>query len=85
MGLFRKIAESNDLVTGMTSRLGIDMAERMMRNPERETSLVRSMAMACMGCNGHLSCALLQADSDHLDAAPAFCRNRETLAALQAA
>lgn len=84
MGLFRRFAQSSDLVGGMADRLGIDMNARMMRDAEYEAPRFRSMVLRCADCSGHADCAALQADHAHLEAAPDYCRNKATLAAMRA-
>lgn len=84
MGIFRKFAQSADLVGGMACRLGIDMSERMMRDPEFEAPRFRSMVLRCADCHGQADCAVLQAAQDALDSAPDYCRNKATLEAIRA-
>lgn len=85
MGLLTRIAQGTDLVTGMAGRLNIALDDRLLHDPEQEALRLRGMILRCAGCREKPACAALQTGSAQLDAAPAYCRNRDTLAAMQAA
>lgn len=77
MGLFSKLGNSTDLVGGLSKRLGTDLRGPMMRNPEQAAREYRSMVLRCANCTDQVDCAERQAKSDHLDAAPDYCLNKE--------
>ncbi|TNF64107.1 MAG: adenylosuccinate lyase [Rhodobacteraceae bacterium] len=77
MGLFRKLAGSADLVSGMAQRLGADMQDQIMSDPEAGARRFAAMVYRCAGCTDQDGCAALQAENDRLDHAPAYCRNAD--------
>ena len=85
MGFLSRIAQSADLVTGMADRLDIALDDRLLHHTEQESYRLRGMIMRCAGCTEKSACATLQNGTTHLDAAPAYCRNRDALAAMQVA
>ncbi|MFY9209595.1 MAG: DUF6455 family protein [Aestuariivita sp.] len=79
MGWISKIANSADLASGMMERLGSDFAQDIINNPETGTRKYASVVMRCSGCSDQDGCAKLQAENDHLDHAPSYCRNADVL------
>lgn len=77
MGLIKKLETSSDLVNGMADRLGIDMGEIIARDPEQEGPKLMRAIMRCSHCEDQGGCTRLQAEHDHLDAAPDYCQNKE--------
>ncbi len=77
MGFFSKLGNSADLVTGLSERLGIDLRGPMLRNPDQAASDYRSMVLRCSACTDQVDCAERQAKSDHFDAAPEYCMNKD--------
>lgn len=82
MGYFSKFWYSSDLVKGMASRLGVDLAEAIAADPEFETARYREAAMRCAACGHTQACRMTQNASVELAAAPAFCRNTQLFARL---
>ncbi len=76
MGFFHRLNRSADLVTGMADRRGVDFSARIMRNPDAGTESFRALMMRCSACSDQDGCAELQANCDHLDAAPDYCCNK---------
>ncbi len=66
---FEKFNRSADLVKGMAQRTGHDLTD------PKEASQFKQMVMACAACSDQAACTRLQAETDTLDAAPAYCRN----------
>ena len=79
MALFQKMSESVQLVSGMASRLDIDLSDRIAANPETATRSFAAMVMRCAHCSDHAACARMQEENPMLDAAPAYCRNGDVL------
>ena len=79
MGWISKIAKSADLASGMMDRLGSDFPHKVMTNPETNTHKYAGIVFRCAGCSDQESCAKLQAENDHLDHAPSYCRNAHLL------
>ena len=79
MGLISKLAGSADLVNGMADRVGLDLGEAVMRNPELVGPQYREMVVRCSTCTDQDACTQLQKSCDHLDAAPAYCRNKDIM------
>ncbi|KUJ80716.1 hypothetical protein AVO45_06700 [Ruegeria marisrubri] len=82
MKLFSKLTSHTDLVTGMASRLGADLGEMILRNPDTEAAHYRSMVMKCTGCRNPEGCKSLLEANDRLDEAPNYCVNKADLEAL---
>jgi hypothetical protein len=82
MGFLARLNESGTLMEGMADRLGVDLRDGMDTSPEIAAATYRKMMLACAGCSEHAACADLQAQTSHLDEAPAYCRNRERFAAV---
>ncbi len=76
MGFLKKMARSADLANGMADRRDLDLAERILRNPDTAGVELSRMIMRCAGCSDQDGCEKLQACSSHLDAAPDYCRNK---------
>lgn len=85
MKLFSKLASHTDLVNGMATRLGADLGEMILRNPDTEAAHYRSMVMKCTGCRDPEGCRSLLEANDHLSEAPDYCVNKATLEALREA
>ena len=81
MGWIRKIADSADLAAGMMDRLDSDFATNILEHPETGAQVYASVVFRCAGCSDQAACAQLQAQTDHLDHAPAYCRNATLLEA----
>ncbi|WP_050929989.1 DUF6455 family protein [Aestuariivita boseongensis] len=79
MGWISKIAKSADLASGMMDRLGSELMEDLMRNPETSTHRLAGVVFRCAGCSDQDGCAKLQAENAHLDHAPSYCRNKGLL------
>ncbi len=79
MGIFAKLFQSTDLVKGMADRLGSNLSDALLRDPENQAPKFRSMVMRCSSCTDQAACADLQARCDHLEEAPDYCRNKYTL------
>ncbi|MCE8001014.1 MAG: adenylosuccinate lyase [Rhodobiaceae bacterium] len=79
MGWITKIAKSADLASGMMERLGSDFATDILEHPETGAQTYASVVFRCAGCSDQAGCARLQAEVDHLDHAPAYCRNAALL------
>lgn len=77
MGFLNRIDRSAELVTGMAERLDHSLADRIAADPETYGPAFRKMVLSCTGCRDQAECARLQAENRHLDAAPAYCRNRQ--------
>lgn len=85
MGLFSRIGRSTDLVSGMADRLDVTLLSvDDTINPEGVARGFRQAVFRCASCAHHGECAELQAANAHLDEAPAFCRNADLMASLQA-
>lgn len=69
---FEKLNSSADLVKGMAARTGHDLTD-----PAHATQF-KHMVMACSTCTDQAACTRLQAETETLDAAPAYCRNAAT-------
>ncbi len=69
MFAFKSLDKSADLVRGMADRTDTDLSTPLA------VSQFRQMVLACSGCTDQDGCAKLQAENDHLDAAPGYCRN----------
>ena len=79
MGWMTRMARSADLASGMMDRLGSSFAQDILREPETATRQYAGMIFRCAGCRDQEDCARLQAANDHLDQAPAYCRNKDLL------
>ena len=79
MGLFNKLANSADLVSGMAERTGTDLSAAILANPETAARQFAAMVYRCSACTEQDACSHLQAEHDHLDQPPAYCRNRAAL------
>jgi hypothetical protein len=79
MTLFDRLSESARLVSGMTSRLDIDLADRIAASPETAGRTFAAMVQRCAQCSDQAACSKLQEENPMLDAAPAYCRNRDVL------
>ncbi|MBE1282457.1 MAG: adenylosuccinate lyase [Rhodobacteraceae bacterium] len=77
MGLFSKMGQSADLVSGMSERLGVDLSDAVARDPEIEGYKYRRAVMRCSQCSDQEGCLKLQANSTHLDQAPSYCMNKD--------
>lgn len=80
MEYFRKISEGATLVSGMATRLDIDLADRISNAPDMQTRNFANMVMRCARCDQHENCTRLQEDNPALDAAPEYCRNKDVFA-----
>jgi hypothetical protein len=65
----QRLTQSADLVKGMAARTDHDLSDPL------NASQFKQMVLACSGCTDRAACTRLQAETDTLDAAPAFCRN----------
>lgn len=79
MSIFSRISESAGLVSGMASRLDIDLADRIPAAPESAARGYAAMVMRCAGCRAQAACRQLQDANPILDHAPDYCRNRDIL------
>ena len=79
MGLFSRISQSADLVHGMATRLGADIANPILRNPDQAALHFRAMILRCSACTDQAGCADLQARCAQLDHAPDYCMNKAEL------
>lgn len=79
MGLLSKIGQSADLMQGLATRMDVDLGARILADPDHAAQVFRTMVLRCSQCDGQSDCASLQAANPHIDAAPAYCRNREVL------
>ncbi len=79
----KTLKEHEALMTRMAGTLGADLDEAELRGdlaPEDRSD----MLMACTGCTDPKACSDWLARNESADAAPAYCRNRDILAALAA-
>lgn len=83
MTVFSKIGKSADLMFGLTERMDLDLGSRVLANPEQAGQDYRAMVLRCTGCENPSGCAKLQRDHSHIDQAPDYCRNRNTLNAMR--
>lgn len=79
MGIFANIFQSADLVSGMASRLGADLAEDLLEYPDTNATRLRGLVIRCAACRDQKGCASLQKGCDHLSAAPDYCMNKDYL------
>lgn len=79
MGLFKSLADSADLVSGMADRTGTDLSAGILANPESGARAFAAMVYRCASCTEQDGCRHLQAGNDRLDQPPAYCRNRAAL------
>ena len=79
MSLFKRIARSSDLASGMMNRLGADVADRLVREPDLFAGEVRSIIIRCAACSDQEGCARLQAENETLAHPPAYCLNADRL------
>ena len=79
MGWISKIARSADLASGMMERLGSSFADDILKAPETATHRYAGVVFRCAGCRCQDDCERLQAEHDHLDHAPDYCRNKVLL------
>lgn len=79
MTFFDKMTESARLVSGMATRLDIDIADRIAASPETVGRSYATMVQRCAQCSDHAACRKLQDESLMLDAAPSYCMNRDVL------
>ncbi len=79
MTILSKMSDSAKLVSGMASRLDIDIADRIAASPETATRSFAAMVQRCAQCGDHAACTRLQDENPMLDAAPAYCMNRGVL------
>ncbi len=82
MGLFSRISRSADLMKGMAERVGADLEAVTLANPETEVARYRSAVLSCSTCREQDACQKLQQGCTELDEAPAYCVNRDMLAAI---
>lgn len=76
MGFFSRISQSADLMHGMAARLGADVTNPILRNPDQGALDFRAMILRCSACTDQVGCANLQARCAHLENAPAYCLNK---------
>ncbi|QQA43253.1 DUF6455 family protein [Pelagovum pacificum] len=69
------------LVKGMAKRLGADVVGAV-ETGELDLSEWSGMVQACRGCSDPEGCRKWLDRTDHADAAPEVCRNRDRLARL---
>lgn len=79
MGIFSKVFNSSDLVSGMARRLGADIASDLLENPDTNATKMRSLVIRCAACRDQEGCAALQQGRAHLDHAPDYCMNKDYL------
>ncbi len=79
MTIFNKMSESAGLVSGMASRLDIDMADRIAASPDTAGRSFAAMVRRCASCGDHAACTTLQDENPMLDAAPSYCMNKDVL------
>lgn len=80
MGFFRKLDRASVLFNGMTDRLGVSSALEVAQ--PSGAAAYRSALLRCSGCAEAAACAGWQMEHAHALEAPAYCRNRQALAAL---
>ena len=76
MGYLNKLSDSAGLVSGMASRLNVDLAERVAASPETAATHYRDLVQRCSHCRDQDACAKLQDENPLLDEAPDYCMNR---------
>ena len=79
MTLFDRMSEGARLVSGMATRLDIDIADRVAANPDGAGRSYAAMVQRCAQCSDHAACARLQDENPMLDATPSFCMNKDVL------
>lgn len=79
MTFFSRLSDGAKLVSGMASRLDIDLADRIAANPETAGRSYVAMVQRCARCGDHAACTRLQDENPMLDAVPAYCMNRDVL------
>ncbi len=79
MGLFSKLNKSAALMNGMAQRVGVDLSAGMLTSTHQAAPAYRNLVLRCAGCSEQAACEVLQADHDHLDAAPGYCRNADRM------
>ncbi len=82
MGLFSRISRSADLMNGMAHRVGADLEAATLADPDSEVARYRSAVLGCSTCREQDACQKLQQGCTQLDEAPAYCVNRDMLAAM---
>lgn len=75
MGFFKRLEENTELFHGMTDRLGLDLIDTLEHAPEKAQQF-RAAVLSCSACDKACDCKAWQADHDHADTAPDYCRNR---------
>ena len=77
--MFSRFDRHTRLMNRMADALGRDLETEMMAG-ELTPEAYREKVLRCVGCREADACeALLDGSGGHLDAAPAYCRNRADL------
>lgn len=71
-----------NLVDRMSDRLGVDLEEEVLRG-NVAPDLIPDLVLRCTSCTNPEACQRLLATEDRLEAAPGYCKNRETFDALR--
>ncbi|MEM6341058.1 MAG: DUF6455 family protein [Pseudomonadota bacterium] len=71
-----KIMKSEELSSGMATRLGIDLTQAYSNTSDIGVLALQGVVRRCAGCTEHETCAKLQAENDTLEQAPSYCRNK---------
>ncbi len=79
MGIFSKVFNSADLVSGMARRLGADISSGLLENPDMNATKMRSLVIRCAACRDQGGCAAIQQSRARLDHAPDYCMNKDYL------
>lgn len=83
MNLFQKLDRHADLVNRMADTVGADMGQALLEGRLTGQEL-RGMVLNCCACEGAGDCPDWLADHKAgAEAAPGYCRNRDTLAELR--
>ena len=77
MGFFRRLSRSADLVSGMSERLGLNVADAMQQDPETSAVAYRRAVWRCANCIHQDQCQSLQGCETTLGSPPSYCKNKE--------
>lgn len=84
MGLFNKLDTHASLIGTMAETVHVDLTEALATGRLSGQEL-RNAVVACMGCAGVCECSdWLASHQDGAESTPAYCRNADLMARLQA-
>ena len=82
MGLFPQVAKGTARAKAMLDRLSLNAQDVFGRDPVQHGRNLRHRALNCASCQSRDACDRLLATVTSLEAAPEFCPNKDSLAAL---